>query len=336
MQNLRWKKVGLIGIGAIAKKHAEAVAALGGEVVAACAGRPDSPNWPGFLEVAPTCRRLPDWRAVVDDPEVEAIVACAPWDRSPEMSEALIEATDKPLLLEKPVALSAAQALRLVERAGDRDHIIVGYNRRFYEPVAALREAIARQRPVGASVRIGETVIRQVERFGPEIAPHLLAFSSAHALDLAVHLLGPLSVRALAHHRTEHQPPSAEDGFLSVTAMLTNRDGVPVTVEVTAEDPGPNEVRFRFDGGLAYRLAPLESLQVLQGIRIEEPGPGRTVRRFEPIEIDRVEADGAIKPGVPGQMAAFLTGDRGPAAGLRDALRVMELLEAFKRPATVL
>jgi predicted dehydrogenase len=318
-------RLGFIGIGSIAAHHAAAGEFLGAVVAGACAGRPDSPRWHGFLQKHPGCiaSKTPEELAARED--IDALVVCPSWDKVCPVAMSVAD-HGKPMLLEKPIALTAREARALAARVAGSAPALVGYNRRFYEPVQALRDRIKTTRPIGVSVRISETASRHVERQGRAVLEHLLAFSSAHTLDLLTHLLG----RPRVVNARRHRHAGALDPFESIVALLETKEGIPVTLEILGDDPGPSEMRFRFDDASCWVLAPLERLTVYQGTDVLEADAESPIRRFVPRPVDMLDADMRSKPGITAQMRAFLTGNLGPGATLGDAIEVMDLIEALK------
>lgn len=322
-------KLGFVGVGSIARHHAKAALSLGAEICSAVSRHPGSPNWQAFARVAPDCRHAESLEALLRDDSLDGYVGCASWDVMPDIAAALLE-TGKPVLLEKPVALSLGSALRLAEKAEDKSNCVVGYNRRFFAPVAALKEAIERQRPIGVSLRVCEPIHRQRDRFGPEIVANLLAFSSAHFVDTLLHLMGPVTIETLSAF--QHEGPLHP--FVSYAGTLRSRDGVPILFEVSAETPGPSELRVRFADEQCWVLSPMEQAAVYQGSIVREGPTEQSARIYEPNCIRRIRADDTFKPGIHEQMACFLSGADTPAATLQDAVAVMAFIEALKKTPT--
>jgi len=318
-------KLGFLGAGTVARHHAIAARELGAEVVAACAKRPQSPNWERFLDAAPDARRLSSPEDVLEDAQVEAVIACLSWDVMPDWTARLL-ACPKPVLLEKPIALAAEAAQAAVAAPDARlENKLIGYNRRFYEPVARLRWRLGKGGLKAVDAVISEPIENHVERLGDEIVAHLIPFSSAHTLDLILHLFGPLAVVRIAAH-PEH---GAAAPFVSYNGLLETAAGVPVSLALNAYDPSPAGVRCRFDDGTTWHLSPLEVLMVYQGTEVRQPTPEYNIRRYTPKVVNQYMVDTAMKPGFAAQMAAFLSGSYGPGATPEEAVAVLDLIEAI-------
>jgi myo-inositol 2-dehydrogenase/D-chiro-inositol 1-dehydrogenase len=134
--------LGLIGTGRIGRLHAENLAY-----------RVPQANLLVVADVAVESARqvasdygipkaVGNYRAVVDDPDVQAVVICSPTGTHAQIIEEAAQA-GKHIFCEKPVALSLDAidgALAAVERAGIK--LQVGFNRRFDSNYARVRKAI--------------------------------------------------------------------------------------------------------------------------------------------------------------------------------------------------
>ena len=330
MSTSRLRNLGVLGTGQIALEHVRAAQAAGARIVAGSATSQDSPRWHAFAAAAPGARFVADGAALLADPQVDAVIACLPWSVTEAWLPRLLSAP-KPVLIEKPLALSAhcvAEALATPgARLADKQ---VGYNRRFYAPVQALKARVARGGLKTVEVTVAESVGRLAERYGPAIVPHILAQSSSHVLDAALHLFGALRpVRVYAHDE-----PGYGAAHQSLTGLLETADGVPVWLAAHADDPATTGIRCRFEDRTAWVLSPMEQLIVYQGLDVTEPTIDVRVRRYAPRPIAEHRAEGPGKPGFFGQMQAFVTGQgRGIAATPAESLQVLELIESLQRDA---
>lgn len=111
------------------------------EVVAGCDIAKD--RLQGFKEKMPSCRRYSDPAKFLKDPEVELVSVAT---RSPDHTAHAIKAlaAGKYVFLEKPVALSYAEAKKL-KKASEKypGKLFLRHNRRFEAPFTHIREIIA-------------------------------------------------------------------------------------------------------------------------------------------------------------------------------------------------
>lgn len=318
-------KVGILGAGSIARHHVEVVHALGGEVIAACTRRSDSPNWTKFVGAAPEVKHLRNVEEVLASPEVEAVIACLDWQTQTLYLEKLL-ACPKPILLEKPIGLSAGPTRAIVQAAGEfGKNKLVGYNRRYYEPINVLNDRISQGGLKAVDVVVSENIGAHVERHGPEIVEHLLPFTSAHTLDLMLYMLGRVKILAVRPYRQT----IGNHEFVSYNGLLETETGVPVHLALNANDPSPVGMRCRFDDDTTWHLSPLETLTLYQGVDIILPSPEFNIRQYQPKIRERYIVDATLKPGFKEQGKAFLSGKYGQGADLEAAVSVLDLIESI-------
>jgi predicted dehydrogenase len=114
--------IGVIGGGYMGKAHSVAMAAVGAvfetrlrprlEMIAASS--PDSAE--RYRAAFGFARAAPDWRALVEDSRVEAVIIASPQETHREIAEAAL-ARGKPVLCEKPLADTLADARAMVAAA---------------------------------------------------------------------------------------------------------------------------------------------------------------------------------------------------------------------------
>jgi predicted dehydrogenase len=323
------KRLGFLGAGPMARAHGAAAVALGAEIAAVCTAREDSPNWDEFRKIAPHARHMTDGEALLADDTIEGVVACLPWNLMPQWAARLME-TPRPVLMEKPIALEEGGIGKLAEESAETvGNKLVGYNRRFYETVARLRERVNKGGLKAVRVVIAESIDIWAQRRGRDVIAHLMPFCSAHTLDLMLHILGPLRPVALASF-----PEKGEAApFVSFNGVLTTQEGVAVTLALNADDPANTVLRCLFDDGTAWELSPLETLTVYKGLDVRPATQQGNIRRYSPQVEARHEVDAGFKPGCHAQMAAFLSGNFRPGATIEDAVAVLDLIAALDATA---
>ncbi|MEM9048006.1 MAG: Gfo/Idh/MocA family oxidoreductase [Pseudomonadota bacterium] len=114
--------IGIVGGGYMGKAHAVAYAAVGAvfatalrpHLVSVAAGSPDSAR--RYRDAFGFARAADDWRALVADPDVEAVVIAAPQSTHRAIAEAAF-AAGKPVFCEKPLGASLEDAQAMTEAA---------------------------------------------------------------------------------------------------------------------------------------------------------------------------------------------------------------------------
>jgi myo-inositol 2-dehydrogenase/D-chiro-inositol 1-dehydrogenase len=136
-------QIGVIGAGRIGQVHAATIAyrVNTAQLAAVTDPVPDAARAVAEKFRVPTIAG--DYRAIVGDPGIDAVLICTPTDTHAEIIAAAARA-GKHIFCEKPVALNLADtdaAIQAVERAGVKFQ--VGFNRRFDANFARARQAVA-------------------------------------------------------------------------------------------------------------------------------------------------------------------------------------------------
>ncbi len=127
-------RIGIVGGGYMGKAHAVAFSAVGAVFDTAlrprlemvCATSPDSAE--RYRQAYGFARATSDWRKLVDDPNIDAIVIATPQHTHRAIAEAAF-ALGKPVLCEKPLGASLADSHAMVAAAEAADTInMVGFN----------------------------------------------------------------------------------------------------------------------------------------------------------------------------------------------------------------
>jgi predicted dehydrogenase len=126
--------IGILGGGYMGKAHSVAMASVGAVFNTAlrprlemiCASSTESAE--RYRKAFGFARATDDWRALVEDPKVEAIVIATPQSKHREIAEAAF-ALGKPVLCEKPMGADLADAEAMVQAAEATDTAnMVAYN----------------------------------------------------------------------------------------------------------------------------------------------------------------------------------------------------------------
>ena len=199
-------------------------------------------------------------------------VTTAPWGEWPDADAyAVTTATDthadllaelvpraKPLLIEKPLAMTLEETDELIAMAGDVT-MQIGFQRRFDAGLRRVKEAIE-------SGRLGK--LYSLTLTAHDIAPGTREFIAGsggtfrdmlvHDLDLARWLGGSDIATVYATGTVRHHPDYAEAADYDVVAAhLTLASGVPVLISGTRHDPVGHDIRAEAFGSLDSMAAGL-------------------------------------------------------------------------------
>jgi predicted dehydrogenase len=240
---LATKRLAIIGLGMASAPHAQSLADLADRVEVAAVYSPtearrraSSQRW-GLPAVESA-------EAIFDDPRIDAVLILTPPSSHLDLVERAARA-GKHVLLEKPLEITTARAVRLVETA-ERAGVALGVvlQHRFRPVSRALREIVVEGRLgeiVGASARLAnwrpQSYYDQPGR-GTKARDGggVLLTQGIHTLDLLVSLVGlPAEVTAFAATTPVHRMETED----MVAAAIRFADGAIGTVNATtAAYPG--------------------------------------------------------------------------------------------------
>jgi predicted dehydrogenase len=321
---IRW---GVIGPGIIATGFAEAMQWAEGGTIAAVASR-SAERAEAFGDRFDIPTRYGDYDALAADPEVDVVYVATPHTRHELDTIAMLQA-GKHVLCEKPFALNAGQAARMVEEARSRSLFLMeAIWSRFLPSYRALVEVIGEG-------RIGEPLLVEAD-FGfrrpvdPEHRHFARALGGGALLDLGIYpiqlstlVLGPIErvvadgvvgetgvdevVTALLHHSGERLGvvKAALRVGMTCTARIAGTDGA---IDLPAMMHCPNSLTVSSPSGIERIDASYEG----NGLRFEIDevhrclGEGRTESIVVPLDesialattLDAIRAElGVVYPG---------------------------------------
>jgi len=230
--NGKWR-VGIIGTGKHGSRYARHIVRdiEGLELVAISRrseeGRSQAAQW--------ACRWHADWRALVADPEVDCVIAVLPPTLNLQVATACAEA-HKPLLLEKPMAVSAAEAIAiddLFTRKGVG--LTIGQTLRYNRVLSSLRHqlpSLGHLYGFTANQRLEPATLDWLDE--PSLAGGGVTFHSAvHVFDGLRWITGQEIVRVLAKTRCVHSL-RLEDHLVALVELA---NGVIGTVDCSKIGP---------------------------------------------------------------------------------------------------
>ncbi|HXF94787.1 MAG TPA: Gfo/Idh/MocA family oxidoreductase, partial [Gemmatimonadales bacterium] len=321
-------RVGVIGAGMWGKNHVRTLAGLAdAELAAVC------DTDPGTRERL--ARQYPETRVTADLGElldaVDAVIVAAPAGTHARLALAAL-AAGKPCLVEKPFALSVADAEAMAARAAERRvPLVAGHLLVFHPAVQRLRELVGAGTlgPIyylyGLRVNLGQ--VRADENalwsFGP------------HDVSVALFLLGEMPLRVAAQGRCYLQAGIEDVVFLT----MEFGSGVLAHVHLSWLDPH-KERRLTVVG--AKQMAVFDDMEPREKLRIYDKGVDRPPDYGSFGESLAIREGDIFIPRIPNvePLAAELThfvrvarGEEAPRPGARaeDGVRVVRVLEAASR-----
>jgi predicted dehydrogenase len=317
-------RLAMLGAGLMARTHLEAVAAL-----------PERAEWTAVADVNAAARReaaeafdigqeFDDAAVAAREAEADAVIICIPNHLHAPVTLAALE-SGKHVLVEKPMALTLADAERMVaaaERAGGSGPsarvLMCGLSLRFAASIRQVKAMIA----AGAIGTPRRVVHRRMSRgmgreeqswFGSqEASGGILPGIGSHSIDAILWWLEDEAARVSAEVRSLNPRMAIED---EAAVLITTRRDALVSIDFS----------FNYPVGYDWAVAGDEGVLRLQGNTLtlnDEPVP-------IPAEV--------LLPGEPALHAEFLAAireGRPPAqASGRETLRSVAAIEAAQRSA---
>lgn len=174
-------KIGIIGVGRIGKVHLESISyhVKGAEVVA-MADPFMNDETKSFIEGFGVKKIYTDYKEIINDPEIDAVLVCSSTDTHAPISIEAINA-GKHVFCEKPLANTVDKILEIADalKAHPEIKFQVGFNRRFDHNFAAVRKAYDEG-------KIGDAQILKITSRDPQ-APPVGYCAASIFLDMTIH-----------------------------------------------------------------------------------------------------------------------------------------------------
>jgi predicted dehydrogenase len=240
---MRKIKTAVIGTGFMGRVHTEAIRRLGNVEVAMAVAESEGLAV-GFARQTGIPKVVTDYKAVIDDPVIEAVHICTPNALHHPMAKAAILA-GKNVLCEKPLATSAAEAGELAELAKQKNvaHCL-NHNLRFY-PVVQHMRAMIQNGELGDILVVQGTYSQDWLLYDTDWNWRIVSKENgplramgdigSHWMDMIMHLTG-LPITALCadlntFHATRKRPKQAVETFAGKTLTPEDYDEVPIDTE---------------------------------------------------------------------------------------------------------
>ena len=320
-----------IGCGKIAHFHADVVYAHGHQIVGVAA-RKNSKNIHAFADKYQIKARYSDFNLLLDEQKPDAVIVCVSWNQVQEIITDIIQ-YGYPVLVEKPIALTTKESKEIYHQTIDNtDKVLVGYNRRFYDFIPDIKQAILEQNLHSVQLVLPESLNSLLKSKADLIEDHMLIYMSSHWLDLLIYLLGDIEVSYM------HNSPRVGAKYGSYHGLLTaTESGIPIHY-VSDFDTFQNiSITFVFDQSI-WKLSPLELLSIYDGMDRIEPTNEIPIRQYKPRLVKQVRTNLDYKPGFYNQMDYFIkyfirgnTNEKNIGTTLKQAIIVTELTETIQQ-----
>jgi len=319
-------RVGVVGAGAWGRNHVRTIAGLAeAELAAVC--DTDTKVRERLARQYPAALVTADVAALLG--AVDAVIVASPAATHAAVAQQAI-AAGKPVLVEKPFALSVRDAEAVARKGAERGvPVLAGHLLVYHPAVERLRDMVQKGELgkvfylYGLRVNLGQ--VRKDENalwsFGP------------HDVSVALYLLGEQPVRVAAHGKSYLQPAIEDVVFLAMEFA----SGVLAHVQMSWLDPH-KERKLTVVG--ARKMVVFDDMEPREKLRIYDKGVDRPPEYGSFGESLAIREGDIFIPRIPAvePLAAELThfvraarGAEAPRATAEDGVRVVRVLEAASR-----
>lgn len=292
----------------------------------------------------PGVRSYPSVAALLADPALELVVVNTPSGTHAELARQAL-AAGKHVLLEKPVAGTAAEWQELLALARHHNRRLLAYqNRRWDTDFGAVRQVVA-------SGRLGQLIEAhfRFDRYKPALSPKVFKETPGpavglvydlgpHLIDQALSLFGrPLGV---AKVQGSFRPGARVEDFFSLHLRYPAGFNLWLTAGLLVAAPGPAYVLHGTQGSYQKDRTDPQEAQLLAGVRPTDPAYGREQPGDEG-RLTLAQPDGTLRtwpdPAAPGNYlglfeAVYQTIRHGQDYPMRDEHLAWQL-EILEHPA---
>lgn len=236
-------RLAIIGAGVMGEDHARIVAQNlpGGKLQVIC--DMDRSRAQSVADVTGAVDVSSKPEAVIGRSDVDAVIVASPDFTHALLSKACI-AAGKPVLCEKPLSQSSVECLDVIEteQSAGKQHVMVGFMRRYDQSYVEMREALT-------SGRLGRALMmhnfhRNVETPAADFTAAMAITNSApHEFDVVRHVLGTEFTSI-----TAHQPRRSDDRVAPVVMVVETEDDQLVTIEINNNAAYGYDVRAELVG----------------------------------------------------------------------------------------
>ena len=306
----------LVGEGAIARRHADALGRIDGVDVVAVAGG-DAEATAAFAAEHGIARPGLDLAPLLDDPGIHAAVLASPTPLHAPQALQAMEA-GKHVLVEIPMADNLRDAEALVAAQARTGLTAMACHTRRFNPSHQWVHRRIAAGDLTLQHLVVETFFFRRENLNALGQPrswtdHLLWHHACHTVDLFIHQTGEVPTIAWA----QQGPPHPDLGIaMDMTVGLTSPSGALCTLALSFNNDGPLGTTFRYIGDTGTYVARYDDL--VDG-------------RDEPIDLSGL---GVAADGIENQDREFVTAvreGREPTASLARCLPAMQVLDRLER-----
>ena len=311
---MKKNKLIVVGTSLIVEHHVKALKKANFEIVAIASSNINSLSHKKFAKKNIIKKSYSDWKEMMNKEKYDGIVIAVRTESTIKILEYAIK-QNIPILVEKPASLNSKHIKKIINKS--HKMIMVGYNRRFYKTINAVKELISKEEnPILASMTTPE--LSNIKDFFN---------NTSHSLDILRYIFGEIKLTYVKKLMINN----VQKGFVA-TFSNNKKDIIQFIANWDASDNFSLSV---FQNTKKIELKPYEELSIYNGIKIIEPTHINPIRQYNPKLVKKITlepVDKYIKPGFYQQSCAFLElienkSKSNVSATLIDAYKNIEMCE---------
>lgn len=280
-------KIILIGTSPIVGFHVKALKESGLEIIAIASSNKNSSSQEKFAVENNIKKSYLDWKNMINEEKYDGIVIATRTESTVEILEHAIK-QNIPILVEKPVSFNSEDIKKLIKNS--HEMIMVGYNRRFYKTVNAVKNFVLKEKNAVLASMVAPESFNVKNFFN----------NTSHSIDILRYIFGEIT---LIHTKKL----IVNDMQKGLVATFTNdrKDVIQFIGNWGASD---NFALSVFGGTTKYELKPYEKLTIYNGMDIIQPTNTNPIRKYVPKLVDTItleSVDEHLKPGFYQQSSDF-------------------------------
>ena len=143
-----------------------------------------------------------DIKKAFEKKDYNYVFVCINWNKIEKEIFKIIQLAKCPIYVEKPVALSKKNLIKIVNYKNKyKKKIYVMYNRRYYSTIGVIKKNILNNKKIRFHIDIPEQKNRLLKKYGPKMIGNVKYFISSHWLDLFFYLDEKIKIKQIISNK---------------------------------------------------------------------------------------------------------------------------------------
>ena len=231
---------------------------------------------------------------------IDAWIVCPHWKNLKKYLYFFLN-TEKPVLIEKSIALSSKELKKISYDKIKKSKIMIAYNRIYYDFLPQLVSNIKKNNLLYIEANIYDTFQKIVSSKGNEIKPHLSRYISSHWVALILKIFDLSNIKILKINKEVLQ--KLKQGNLVKLKFLLKQKNRKIFLNYThfPDAPKNHSIKFYFENSL-IELSPIETLTTFYKLKFVK---NKKINSYKALKAS-VDTNKKFKPGLRFQYYDFI------------------------------